>query len=120
MNADAKFNPPLRRQTRVALDHGALNLDAATNSFDDTPKFHNGSIAGPLHDASVVDGDRWINQVASKCTQPCQRAVLVRSGQPTEPDDICREYRSKLSRLSHARASGLGIFARGMLPPAGK
>src|SRR5215469_2126555 len=120
MNADAKFDAPLWRQAGIALDQRVLNLDAAPHRFDDTPKFHNDSIAGPLYDASVVDGDRWIDQVASKCAQPCQRAVLVRSRQATEPDDICREYRSKLSQLTHAHASGLGIFARGMLPPAGK
>src|SRR5262245_1200771 len=107
MNADAKFDAPLRRQTGVALDHQVLNLDAATNSVDDTAKFHKNSIAGSLHDASVVDGDCRIDQVASQGTQPCQRAVLVRSGQPAESDDVRREDRSKLSRLSHVRASGL-------------
>src|SRR5262249_12817374 len=66
------------------------------------------SIAGSLHDASVVDGDCRIDQVASQGTQPCQRAVLVRSGQPAESDDVRREDRSKLSRLSHVRASGSG------------
>src|SRR5262249_1553730 len=105
MNADAKFDAPLRRQTGIALDHQVLNLDAATNSVDDTAKFHEDSIAGSLHDASVVDGDCRIDQVASQGTQPCQRAVLVRSGQPAESDDVCREDRSKLSRLSHVRAS---------------
>src|SRR5215510_2624961 len=91
MNADAKFDAPLRRQTGVALDHQVLNLDAATNSVDDTAKFHENSIAGSLHDASVVDGDCRIDQVASQGTQPCQRAVLVRSGQPAESDDVRRE-----------------------------
>src|SRR5262245_50339658 len=107
MNADAKFDAPLRRQTGVALDHQVLNLDAATNSVDDTAKFHEDSITGSLHDASVVDGDCRIDQVASQGTQPCQRPVLVRSGQPAESDDVRREDRSKLSRLSHVRASGL-------------
>src|SRR5262245_49268966 len=107
MNADTKFDAPLRRQTGFALDHQVLNLDAATNSVDDTAKFHEDSIAGWLHDASVVDGDRRIDQVASQGTQPCQRAVLVRSGQPAESDDVRREDRSKLSRLSHVRALGL-------------
>src|SRR5262249_48813136 len=101
MNADAKFDAPLRRQTGVALDHQVLNLDAATNSVDDTAKFHENSIAGSLHDASVVDSDCRIDQVASQGAQPRQRAVLVRSSQPAESDDVRREDRSKLSRLSH-------------------
>src|SRR5262249_51122466 len=107
MDADAKFDAPLGRHSGVALDHRVLNLDAAPNGVDDTAKFHKDSIAGALHDASVVDGDRRIDQVASQGAQPCQRAVLVRARQPAEPDDIRREDRGKLSRLGHARASRL-------------
>ena len=94
MNADTKFNAPLRRQPGVALDHRVLNLNAAANGFDDTPEFHNRAVAGSLHDASLVDGDRRIDQVASKRAQPCQGAVLVHPGQPTEPDDIRRKHRN--------------------------
>src|SRR5262245_33777670 len=90
MNADAKFNAPLWRQTGVTLDHRVLDLDGAPNGFDDAAKFHDGSVAGAFHHASIVDGDRRVNQVASKGAQPRQRSVLVRSGQPTEADDVCR------------------------------
>jgi len=90
MNANAKFNTPIWWQTGVALDHRVLNLDAATNSVDDTAKLNEDAVAGSLHDTSVVDGDCRIDQVASQGTQPRQRAVFVGSSQPTESNDICR------------------------------
>ena len=61
MNANAKFNAPLWRQASVTLD--PLNLDGATNSFNDASKFNNGSIACVLHHVSLVDRDCGINQV---------------------------------------------------------
>src|SRR5262249_52049638 len=108
MNTNSKFDAPLRLQAGVTLDHRVLNLDCTTHSFDDAPKFYESAIASPLHNATVVDGNCRVNQVASKGTQPCQGAPLVRSGQPAEANDIGRKPRCKLSCLGHASASRHG------------
>jgi hypothetical protein len=57
--------------------------------------------------ASIVGRNRRINKVASKCAQPCQGAVLVRSSQPTEPDNISRQIarRPAMPHMGQASAS---------------
>ena len=55
--------------------------------------------------ASIVGRNRRINKVASKCAQPCQGAVLVRSSQPTEPDNISRQIARRPAMPHMGRAS---------------
>ena len=88
MNADAKFDAALGRQTGVALDHAALHFDRAAHGVDDAAKLDDGSIAGALDDAPVMHGDGGIDQVAAQRAKPRQSAILVRSGEPAVADHV--------------------------------
>ena len=54
MNADARLDPPLRRQAGVALDHGFLHLDGAAHRLDNASEFDDASIASPLDGSAMM------------------------------------------------------------------
>ena len=82
MDADPKFDAPVRCDPSVALDHRPLDFNGAVHRVDDTPELDNCAIAGALDDAPMVDRDGRIDQVASERPQPRQNPVLVGSGKP--------------------------------------
>jgi 3-methyladenine DNA glycosylase Mpg len=45
----------------------------------------------------MVHGDGWVDHVASQRSETRKRAVLIRAGQPAEPDDISRQDRRYLA-----------------------
>jgi hypothetical protein len=88
MNANAELDAALWRHSGITLDHRVLYLDAATNRVYYTAEFNNCSVTGTLHYATVVHGNRRIDQVAAQGSQSRQRAVFIGSSEPTETDHI--------------------------------
>jgi hypothetical protein len=80
VDADAKFNAPLGRHPGIALVHAVLYLDSAPHGVDHAAKFDKRAISRPLHNAAVVYGYCWIDQVASKRPQARQRTILIGPG----------------------------------------
>ena len=87
--------------TGVALDHRPLHFDRAVHGVDDAAELDNCAVAGALDDASVMHGDRRVDQVAAQRPQPRQNPVLVGSGEPRIADDIGHQDRRELSSLAH-------------------
>jgi hypothetical protein len=56
----------VRRDARVALDHGDLDFDGATHGVDHAAELDEAAVAGALDDAPTVRGDRGINQIAAE------------------------------------------------------
>ena len=105
MNADAKLDTALRRQTRVALDHAGLDFDRAAYRVDDAAKLDEAAVPGAFDDAPMMRGNCRINQIAAQSPQPRQGAVLVRPGQPAIADDIGDQDRSDFPGLAHGAPS---------------
>src|ERR1700758_4990405 len=70
----------------------------------DATKFDNGSIAGALDYADIVNGDYWVDQIAPKRPQPRQYAILVRAGKSAVPDHIRHQDRREFPGLDHGLA----------------
>ena len=77
MDADPKFDAPLRRKTGVALDHAVLHLDGAANRIDDAPELNEDAVSCPLNDTPVMQGDGRVDQIAAERAQPRKRPLLV-------------------------------------------
>jgi hypothetical protein len=58
MNANAQFDPPIRRYIGVALAHPKLRFGCATHGVNGAGEFDQNSIAGPFHDAPAILGSR--------------------------------------------------------------
>ncbi len=101
MDADAELDAALRRQAGVALDDRVLDLDRAAHGVDDAAELDQGAVARALHDAAVVKRDRGIDQIAAQRPQPRQRALLIRTGEPAEPDPVGGQDRRQLPLLGH-------------------
>jgi hypothetical protein len=101
VDADAKLDPPLSRQPGIALDHGVLHLDGATHRIHNAAKFGEHSITSALDDATVIDGDRWINDITTKRPEPGQGPLFVCSSQPAKADDVGSEYSGKFPTFCH-------------------
>ena len=48
-----------------------------------------------------MDGDGWLDQIAAKAPEPCERAILVGASEPAVADDICYQNRRELPALAH-------------------
>ena len=101
VNADAVFDAALGRDAGVALDHRILDFDGATHRVDNAAKLNEGSIAGALDHAPVVDRDRGVDQMAPQRPQPRQRPLFVRASEPAEADHVGAENRRELPRFVH-------------------
>src|SRR5208282_1112532 len=77
MNGDAKFDPALRRDARVALDEAVLHLDRATHRVNYAAKFDEAAVPSALEHAPVMGGDGGVDQIATQAPEPRKRAILV-------------------------------------------
>jgi hypothetical protein len=101
MNADAKFDAALGRQTGVALDQAVLHLDRAAHGVNDAAELDETTVAGALDDAPMVRGDGGIDEIAAQPSEPRQRAILVRPREPAIADDIRDQNRRNFPGLAH-------------------
>ncbi len=101
MDANSEFHAAFGRQTRVAFDHAALNLDGAAHGIDHAAKFDENAVSGALDHAPMMHGDGRIDQVAPECPEPRQSAIFIGAGQA----GYSRQYRPPGSpRVSGSRS----------------
>ena len=112
MDSDAKFNPPVGRDARVALDHSGLHFDCATGRIDHTAEFSDEPVAGALDDPAMVRGDRRLDQIAEERAEPRERSLLVRAGEPAIADDIGDQDRRDFPGLAHGASSCIPFSTR--------
>ena len=101
MDADAELDAALGRKAGVALDHTVLHLDGAAHGVDYAAELNDGSIAGALDHAAIVDGDYRVNQIAPKRSQPRQYPILVGASKPAVPDHVRYQNRCELPGFGH-------------------
>ena len=101
MDADAELDAPLGHHAGVALDHGVLQFDGAADRIDGAAEFGDAAVAGALDDPAVMDGDRWVDQVAAKGSEPSEDAIFVRAGKPAVADDVGHHNRDELAAFAH-------------------
>ena len=70
MDADAKLDATIGRQTSVALDHAVLQLDGAAHGIDYAAEFDDSAVAGALHHTTVMHSNGWVDQIAAQRPQP--------------------------------------------------
>src|SRR6516162_8468433 len=96
MNPDPEFDPALQWPACVALDHAVLHVDCTADGIDDAAKLHKDAVAGTLHDATVVQCDGGLDQVAPQRPQPRKCLIFVRTGEPAVTDYVggqdCRDF----------------------------
>jgi hypothetical protein len=54
-------DPPILGYSGITLDQAVLNLDGAADRVNDASELDDASVAGPLDDAAVMDGDDWVD-----------------------------------------------------------
>ena len=108
VNPDAEFNAPVLRHAGVALDEAVLDLNRAADRVHDAAKLDDASVAGAFHDAAVMGGDGWIDEVAAKPPQARKGPILVGAGEPAITNDIRNQDRCELSGLAHCAPPAIG------------
>src|SRR5271166_311046 len=101
MDADAELYATLGRQARIALDHAVLHLDRAAHGVDYAAELEKNAVSGLLDDAPAMRVDGGIDQIAAQTTQPRERAILVRAGEPAVADNICDQNRRDFPGSRH-------------------
>ena len=76
----AKLDATIFGYACIAFDHGVLHLDGAAHRVYDAAEFDERPIAGALDDATVMNGDRRVDEIASQRPQASQGTILVRAG----------------------------------------
>ncbi len=104
MDADAELDAALGRKAGVPLDHAVLHLDGAAHSVDYAAELNDGTIAGALDHAAIVDGGYRVNQIAAKRSQPCEYPILVGASKPAVSDHIRHQYGREFPGLGHGFA----------------
>jgi hypothetical protein len=83
VNADPKFDLPIRLHARVAFDEALLHFNRAAHGVDHAAELDDRAVAGALHHAPVMRGprrrrhhkcDRWHDRVA---IEPVSAAILT-------------------------------------------
>jgi len=91
VDADAKVEPLVGSDTRVALGHAALHVDRAAHGIDHAREFQEQTVAGRLDDAAVMFGDLGVDELTPVGFQRCQRAAVVHAHEARVPDHIERD-----------------------------
>ena len=106
MDADAELDTLVRRDTRVAFDHGDLDFDRAAHGVDHAAELGDEPVAGAFDDAAVMRGDCGIDEIATEAPQARQGAILVRRGESAVTDNVGDQDCSELARFPHGAPSG--------------
>jgi hypothetical protein len=93
IDADAKLDAALARDTVIAQRHLALQFDRAAHRIDDAREFDQQPVAGRLDNAAAMLGNFGVHQFAPGYLERRERALLVLAHQPRIAGDIGRQHR---------------------------
>jgi hypothetical protein len=68
MDANAKLDAALGRQSSIALDHAGLHLDGAARCINHASELNEDAVSRPLNDAAVMQRDGGVDQIAAERT----------------------------------------------------
>src|SRR5262249_38742710 len=77
IDAEAKLDPPCRRDVGVASRHAALNFRGAHHRIDNAAELDQHAVAGGLDDAAVVLRYGGIDELKPMGLEPRERSPLV-------------------------------------------
>src|SRR5260370_40597248 len=77
VNPDAKLDPSLICNIRVALGHAALHVHRAAHGVHYARKFDENAVSGGLDDAPTVLRNLRVHQFATAGLEACESAFLV-------------------------------------------
>ncbi len=100
--SDGARDAAIGRNVRIALDHRVQNLDGAAHRVDHATKLNNSPVVGALHYASMVDGDRGVDQIASARSRAKVRsssAPASRLNPTTSAANIAASFRVSVTGL---------------------
>ncbi|ESZ24270.1 hypothetical protein X734_23635 [Mesorhizobium sp. L2C084A000] len=80
VNADPELDAAVIRHPGIALNHGILHFDRAAHCFYNAAELDEAPVASALDDATTMNGDGGVDEVATQRAQPCQDAVFIRAG----------------------------------------
>jgi hypothetical protein len=95
IDADAKLDAAVRRQSGVAFGHHRLHLARAAQCVDDAGEFDQEAVTGGLDDAAMMGGDFRIDHLGAERLDATERPFLVGLDEPRVTCDIGREDRCK-------------------------
>src|SRR5262249_16673234 len=101
IDADAKLDAAVGRNTGVAPGHLTLRLDGTAQCIDHTTEFDEQPVAGGLDQAPAVLGDFRVDYLGAERLQAFEGAALVGSKQPGVARHIGREDRRETAGLAH-------------------
>jgi hypothetical protein len=96
VNADPKFDLPIRLHARVAFNEALLHFNRTADGVDHAAELDDRAVAGALHYAPVMRGYRGVDEVAAEFPQARQRSVLVGSCKPRVADHVGDQDRRQL------------------------
>jgi hypothetical protein len=79
MDADTKFDAPVRWDLGIPFGHAVLHFGRTTQGVDDARELDQQAVAGGLDEATLVLGDLWIEKIAAQRFEAFERAFLVRA-----------------------------------------
>ncbi len=77
VDTDAKLDPPLLGDRRIAAAHFTLDVDRAIDRADHAGEFDQHAVAGQFDDPPLVPGDARVDQFGAMLAQARQRADLI-------------------------------------------
>ncbi|MGB5185065.1 MAG: hypothetical protein WBO12_23165 [Xanthobacteraceae bacterium] len=88
VNANPEFDAFVRRNTGIALDHIALNIDRAAYRVDNANELHQDAIASGFNNSAAMFGDLGINEFLAMRFDLAQRAFLIDTHQSAVTGDV--------------------------------
>ena len=93
IDAYAKSNAPIFNISDCQFVNPGLELCSSSDGFDGARKLHQEPVAGVLHDAAAVFGNRWVNTVRQESGQFSVGRLFVIVHQPRVASHVGGQYR---------------------------
>src|SRR5262245_7010293 len=94
VDAYAKFNALVYRDTGIALGHTALNVNGAAHCIDHADELYQHPITGRLDDPTAMFGDLGIDQFLAMRFELAQRSLFVDAHEPAITGNVACPDRS--------------------------
>ncbi len=88
VNAEAELHAFFVRQAGVVLGKRALDFGGGTNGIHNARELRQQAVAHGFEDATVVLGERRVDEIGAQALEGRQRAFLVRANQARVTDQI--------------------------------
>jgi hypothetical protein len=95
INPHPEFDPLVRRNERIALDHCALNFDSASQRFHGADEKHKETVSGRPDDPAMVLSDLGFDQLGMVSVQLSESAFVINTYEAAITGHIRHQDRHK-------------------------